>query len=130
MGEFDSTPMAVNEQELCDGGYFPVRRESCFALGCDLGQAIDPTALAIVERIVEAKVPLEVGTDLRQRPGPPRFELRYLERLPLQTPYPAVIAHVAAAREAAAVGHLRGGDRYDRSRARRVASRWSGSRFR
>ena len=85
----------VNEQELCAGGYFPVRRESHFALGCDLGQAIDPTAIAIVERIVEAKVPLEVGTDLRERSGPPRCECRYLERLPLQTPYPSVIAHTA-----------------------------------
>lgn len=87
--------MAVNETELCAGGYFPVRRESHFALGCDLGQSIDPSAIAIVERIIEARTPLEVGTDLRQRAGPPRFECRHLERLPLQTPYPAVIAHVA-----------------------------------
>ncbi len=87
--------MAVNESVLCDGGYFPMQRESTFALGCDLGQAVDPTALSVVERIVEAKIPLEVGTDLRQRAGPPRFECRYLERLPLQTSYPSVIAHVA-----------------------------------
>jgi hypothetical protein len=87
--------MAVNDSVLRDGGYFPMQRESTFALGCDLGQAVDPTALSVVERVVEAKIPLEVGTDLRQRAGPPRFESRYLQRLPLQTSYPAVIAHVA-----------------------------------
>lgn len=90
--------MAVSEQEfngqvLTAEGYFPARRQSRFALGLDLGQAIDPTALCAVERIVEGKIPVEVGTDLRQKTAPPRFECRFLERLALATPYPSVIAH-------------------------------------
>jgi hypothetical protein len=92
--------MAVTNQEwfgqtLTREGYFPARKVSRYAIGLDLGQAVDPTAICIVEKIIEGKVPLEVGTDLRQVTGPPRFEARYLERLPLQTPYPAVIAHTA-----------------------------------
>jgi hypothetical protein len=91
--------MAVTEQDfygqaLNAAGYFPARKVSHFALGCDLGQAVDPTAICVVEKIVEGRVPLEVGTDLRQVTGPARFEARYLERLPLQTSYVAAISHV------------------------------------
>jgi hypothetical protein len=92
--------MEVTNQEffgqvLNADGYFPARRRSSFALGCDLGQAIDPTAICVVEKIIEGKIPLEVGADLRQVTAPPRFEARYLERLPLQTSYPSVISHAA-----------------------------------
>jgi hypothetical protein len=82
-------------QALNAAGYFPARRRSRYAIGLDLGQAIDPTAICVVERIVEGKVPVEVSADLRQVLAPPRFEARYLERLPLQTSYVACIGHVA-----------------------------------
>ena len=49
-----------------------------FTIGVDLGKAQDPTALAVVEK------------------KPPELHLRHLERLPLGTPYPKVIEHVAA----------------------------------
>ncbi len=49
---------------------------SDFILGVDLGQARDPTALAVVE----------VDT--------PHLDFRHLERLPLGTPYPAVVERV------------------------------------
>ena len=75
-------------------GYIPFRRTSTFALGCDLGQSVDPTAIAVVERVVEAKVPREIGGDLFEVAAEPRFECRYLSRLPLQTSYPAIINHV------------------------------------
>ena len=48
-----------------------------FIAGVDLGQAQDPTALAVIEA------------------DAPRLDLRHLERLPLGTPYPSVIEHVS-----------------------------------
>jgi hypothetical protein len=47
-----------------------------FIIGVDLGQVQDYTAIAAVELL------------------PPEIHLRHLERLPLGTPYPAVVAHV------------------------------------
>ena len=57
-----------------------------FYLGLDLGQRVDHTALALVQKIE------------RWRPyGEPEFEalhVRYVERMPLGTPYPAVVEYV------------------------------------
>jgi hypothetical protein len=83
-----------------------------FFLGLDLGQAQDPTAIAVLERS-EIKVPPEDPAPLqfrmpeggvpsthwpRSRPTSNRqqytFDLRHLERLKLGTPYPAVVSHV------------------------------------
>ena len=50
-----------------------------FIVGADLGQTTDPSAIAVVERIVAA------GSTL-----PAVFAVRHLERLPLGTPYPKV----------------------------------------
>jgi hypothetical protein len=52
-----------------------------FVVGCDLGQAHDPSAVCVVKKID--------GTGRR-----PIFQVGHLERLPLNTPYPGVIAHV------------------------------------
>jgi hypothetical protein len=82
-------------QVMNPAGYIPARRRSRFALGVDLGQTIDPTALCVVEKIEEPTDPPVIGTDMIQQLQPPRYECRWLERLPLQTAYPAVIAHVA-----------------------------------
>ncbi|WP_210419153.1 hypothetical protein [Bradyrhizobium sp. NAS80.1] len=51
---------------------------SRFFIGCDLGQSNDPTALAVVQRAGE------------------HFRCGHLERLPLGTSYPAVVARVGA----------------------------------
>lgn len=51
-----------------------------YVVGVDLGQARDPTAIAIVRRIDGA--------------GKPTFQVGHLERLPLATPYPGVVTHV------------------------------------
>jgi hypothetical protein len=56
-----------------------------FFIGVDLGQSNDPTAIAMVRRI------------RFERPGrddekPPTFQVGHLERVPLNTPYPAIIA--------------------------------------
>ena len=54
-----------------------------FILGLDLGQASDPTALAIVERIE--------GPSVEES----RLAVRYLKRWPLKTPYPQIVSDVA-----------------------------------
>src|SRR5207248_9444448 len=60
-----------------------------FVVGVDLGQAQDYTAIAVVEEV-------RTGTlDERNRVHGERvLHLRYLERVPLGTRYPAVIRHV------------------------------------
>jgi hypothetical protein len=55
-----------------------------FVVGADLGQAQDPSAIAVVERITAAG------------DGPPVLAVRHLERLPLGTPYPQVTARLVA----------------------------------
>jgi hypothetical protein len=55
---------------------------SRFFLGVDLGQAQDPTALAVVQRL-----PAYAGH---------RLGLRYLERLALGTSYPRIVRHLKA----------------------------------
>jgi hypothetical protein len=52
-----------------------------FIVGADLGQSHDPTAIAVVRR-------------LERWPQKPLFQVGYLARLPLGTPYPAVVTHV------------------------------------
>jgi Terminase RNaseH-like domain len=52
-----------------------------FTIGVDLGQAFDPTAIAVVRK-------------LRPKIGDPVYQVGHLERLPLQTSYPGVVSHV------------------------------------
>jgi hypothetical protein len=52
-----------------------------YTIGIDPGQAIDPTAFAAVQRIQN------------EGDSKPLFRCGYLERLPLNTPYPGVIRH-------------------------------------
>jgi hypothetical protein len=59
----------------------------CYFLGLDLGQASEPTALAVLERPV---VPPRAAPDLRR----PVHALRHLKRFPPGTPYAEVIALV------------------------------------
>lgn len=81
-----------------------------YFLGLDLGQATDPTALAVLERLDPeppkrfrdervSRRPYGVGRLVYSvladpEPPPPSFHCRHLERLPLGTPYPAVASHV------------------------------------
>ncbi len=59
-------------------------RNSRYFVGLDLGQASDFTALAVLER-----QPRQAGTDA------PVFHCRHLQRWPLRTSYPAIVADVA-----------------------------------
>ena len=52
-----------------------------FTVGVDLGQSFDPTAVAVVRKLQ--------GTS-----DAPIFQIGHLERLPLHTPYGAVVNHV------------------------------------
>jgi hypothetical protein len=54
-----------------------------FVVGADLGQATDPSAIAVVERITAPT-------------AAPVLAVRHLERLPLGTPYPKVAARLVA----------------------------------
>ena len=71
-----------------------------FYLGLDLGQAADYTALVAMER-VRHTVPDPMGVLTtaapeyrRQYEKPDTYEVRHIERLPLGTGYPQVVAHV------------------------------------
>ena len=67
-----------------------------FFVGLDLGQARDYTALAILER-TESAGELDAVTFTRRKVILQR--IRHLERLPLGTSYPQVVARVAAVME-------------------------------
>jgi hypothetical protein len=74
------------------------RKALGFTVGCDLGQARDFTAIAILERV-------RVTTERLAQPGfeQPRYErretaeehLRHLQRLPLGTAYPEIVSVLA-----------------------------------
>jgi hypothetical protein len=57
-----------------------------FYLGLDLGQRHDPTAIAVVERMELARV--------YQHSKFLSLRLRHVERVPLGTPYPAVVERI------------------------------------
>ena len=78
---------------------YPVTERSDWYLGMDVGQSIDPSALAAVQHIVKAG---EWQHDDKNRTWKQKkiqqLLVRHLERIPLQTPYPDQIAHVARLR--------------------------------
>jgi hypothetical protein len=63
-----------------------------YIVGVDLGQAHDPTAIAVLEQHNSSPNAGNVDEALKIDK---RFELRHLERLPLGTPYPAQVSYVA-----------------------------------
>jgi hypothetical protein len=77
--------------------------QSQFFLGVDLGQRQDPTALAAVERVIQRGP--EVCPATFQPVTQVYYRVRGLRRLKLGTPYPQIVAEVAAvARTVAAQG--------------------------
>jgi hypothetical protein len=65
----------------------------------DIGQAIDPTAVAVLQvspprNISEAVTPHDL-TVAHAKQSPPRVDVRHLERLPLRMPYTAQIEIIA-----------------------------------
>jgi hypothetical protein len=62
-----------------------------YFVGVDLGQSVDYTAIAVVERAEEKGAWDPVAYAWRRKVS---MGLRYLERIPLGTPYPDVVARV------------------------------------
>ena len=76
---------------------------SHYFIGLDLGQSQDFTAMVILERW-EAAGEWDAAAYARRKMA--AFRLRYLERIPLGTPYPEVVARVGQMTRS---GELRGG---------------------
>jgi hypothetical protein len=68
------------------------RLERVHSVGLDIGQAIDPSAVAIVERLTWWRPNMVRSTKLV--PGEPEYQCRFLHRLPLGMPYPEQVAYV------------------------------------
>lgn len=75
-----------------------------FVVGVDLGQAHDPTAIAVIEHVrveiqhlYRSRVDAGSFSQMRQelRAHRPQYNVRHLERLPLGTHYPAQVEHIA-----------------------------------
>jgi hypothetical protein len=65
-------------------------------VGVDLGQSHDPTAIAVVETEVKTRCFFDGwSAEPRQVSEGVQHRVRHLERLPLQTPYPAQVEVVA-----------------------------------
>lgn len=62
--------------------------------GVDIGQSIDPTAIIVVERYTPTAE--DAGDQPRQE-----FSIRYVDRVPLGTPYTDVVEHIAQVSELA-----------------------------
>lgn len=80
-----------------DWRQMPARRVDRWIVGVDLGQSTDPTAISVLHHRV---TPLDEwkandATRTWRQDCEERFDVRHLERLPLSTPYPAQIQHVA-----------------------------------
>jgi hypothetical protein len=87
--ELSTTPSTV----------FLRRSQSRFVVGVDLGQASDPSALAVLEHVNGV---LDEGSDYERHTGLPtkqtrveRIDVRHLQRLPLGLSYPTQVQHVA-----------------------------------
>ncbi|MCI4567206.1 hypothetical protein [Lysobacter sp. CFH 32150] len=80
-----------DDRRLKDGLSLKVMRR--FAVGVDVGQSQDPSAICVASRIVTE--PLNPAL-AQLNPFPkPRVEVHHLERLKLGTPYPQQVDHIA-----------------------------------
>lgn len=75
-------------------GEVSVIRRRAVAVGIDIGQAHDPTAVAVVTRITTTTANPALS-DANPEPRP-RYEVQHLERLRLGMPYPAQVDHLEA----------------------------------
>lgn len=84
---------------------------SRYVVGCDVGQSVDPSAIAVLEvttrqdRLnatmdapVADPIPMDWyptgGGGIKDPQGVDRIDVRHLERLPLKMPYPEQVKHV------------------------------------
>ena len=77
--------------------FFPYGETARWCVGVDLGQASDPTAIAV---LVHHQGVLDHGNSFERRHGlsrqtpAERVDVRHLQRLPLGTSYPRIVEHV------------------------------------
>ncbi|MEZ2219627.1 hypothetical protein [Rhizobium sp. RCC_161_2] len=80
---------------------YPVQAVSRFVMGVDLGQSNDPTAISVIHHTVtptdDWAITYSDGatTNIAREKSIERFNVVALERVPLGTPYPAVVGLVA-----------------------------------
>lgn len=91
--ELETYLTVPSDDRRLDGKIGIVRRRAV-AVGIDVGQAHDPTAIAIVSRITTATTNPALSS-LNPEPNP-RYEVQHLERLRLGMPYPAQVDHLEA----------------------------------
>lgn len=76
------------------GGPITLLQKRSFAVGIDVGQAHDPTAICVASKIVTTTLSPAFA---KLNPYPhPRYEVAHLERLRLGMPYPAQVDHLEA----------------------------------
>ncbi|MBN8963039.1 MAG: hypothetical protein J0H71_18045 [Rhizobiales bacterium] len=75
----------------------PARAIDRWIVGVDLGQSTDPTAISVLHHRVTPLDEWKPNDAARvwKQAYTERFDVRHLERLPLNTPYPAQVQHVA-----------------------------------
>lgn len=86
---------------MCSGAYIPARPVDQMAMGIDLGQANDSTAIMVVRKIRRPIAVVDgdastLGPDLRQKLGPARFYVEHARRLPLGMNYVEQAAVISA----------------------------------
>lgn len=82
----------VDERRVDNKLMIVTRRE--VAVGIDIGQAHDPTAIAIVTKVTTRAAESQLE-HLNPEPRP-RYEVQHLQRLKLGTPYPAQVDAIEA----------------------------------
>ena len=91
---------------LNSAGFIPARRVLEYCLSVDLGSAMDPTAIALIEhRRDPIPAPEGIGSDLIQKLTDSVYVVRHLSRVPLHTSYVRIAGIVS---EMAARPEIRG----------------------
>jgi len=91
--ELDTYTVVPTDHPRLNGSIGIIRRRA-YAVGIDIGQAHDPTAIAIVCRVTTETTNPQLKA---ANPEPhPRYEVQHLERLRLGMPYPAQVDHLEA----------------------------------
>jgi hypothetical protein len=72
------------------------REDERYEMGVDLGQSYDPTAICVTRRLrFLVSRDVQHSTPTWKEEKPTIFQVGYLERVPLGTTYPAIVAHVS-----------------------------------
>ena len=91
---------ALAAREVVVPQFFPYEETARWCLAADLGQSSDPTAIAI---LVHRRGIVDAGNSFERRHGlsgpkqtkAERIDVRHLQRMPLHTPYPEIVRHIA-----------------------------------